>query len=522
MPGSRLNDTERHLLRRWRNSHQARYPPLCGLAIRGEPGLRGIQNLDINFEYPLTVICGRNGCGKTTALALSALGFHSPSEHGPPNARNRSKSGQGRSYYTFSDFFFRGPGDPDISGVEITWKYQGAKDISIKKQTDKWMHYERRPERPVHYLGVVRSIPAIEQSALRSRFKAKYKDSSSQFLSGDYCARLTEIMGRTYEEAGVMSSDRYLMRQCVAGSSYSSFNMGAGEDILIDLLYMLQETPRGSMVVVEEIELGLHPEALTSLARHLQEIVLEKELQVVVSTHSQHFIDSVPREARVLIRRARNQHLVIPRPTTRFAIGNMSGTLDPELHVYCEDNFAMLLIEQALKGPARQRTHVVPVGSKSQLAQQGAFHLKAGFGQHMLVLWDGDVGPDEGRRMLDGVGLAKETLSSGAYRRVNWTFLPGSESPERWVVNTLDCEEGHRILSDELGESNAATNEILERLAALEDAHDIGYHLGKTCNITMDEALRSLIRAASRLSFEPLVPIADRVEAVLEGRQVCG
>jgi len=93
-------------------------------------------------------------------------------------------------------------------------------------------------------------------------------------------------MGRPYDEAGVMSSDRYFMRRCTSGNSYSSFNMGAGEDILIDFLYMLQESPIGSMLVVEEIELGLHPEALISLARHLQEVIYNKKLQIIVSPYA--------------------------------------------------------------------------------------------------------------------------------------------------------------------------------------------------------------------------------------------
>ncbi len=223
---------------------------LRSLAIDGSLGLRGIQDLKIDFEYPLTVICGRNGCGKTTVLALSALGFHSPEDHAPLNARRRPKLGQGNSHYTFSDFFFRGPSDPDITGVEISWNYQGTKEIKIRKQTDKWMHYERRPERPVHYLGVVRSIPAVEQNVLRSRFKANYNSGKSWSLNSEFCSRLTDIMGRPYDEAGVMSSDRYFMRRCTSGNSYSSFNMGAGEDILIDFLYMLQESPIGSMLVV--------------------------------------------------------------------------------------------------------------------------------------------------------------------------------------------------------------------------------------------------------------------------------
>jgi hypothetical protein len=41
------------------------------------------------------------------------------------------------------------------------------------------MQYERRPERPVHYLGVSRCIPAIEQSVLRGHFKSKTKKPSA-------------------------------------------------------------------------------------------------------------------------------------------------------------------------------------------------------------------------------------------------------------------------------------------------------------------------------------------------------
>ncbi len=276
------------------------------------------------------------------------------------------------------------------------------------------------------------------------------------------------------------------------------------------------------MSVVEEIELGLHPEALIRLARHLQEVILQKKLQIIVSTHSQHFIDSVPREARVLIRRAGSQHLVIPQPTTRFAVGNMSGEHEPELHVYCEDNFAMLLIEQSLSGPLRQRTHVVPVGSESQLAQQGSFHLNTNLGQHMLLVWDGDVSVTDAQQQLRRAKLTEESLEERVFERVNWTFLPGGKAPEQWAVEVLDCAEGHELLGTELGESATATAELIERLKALDDAHNIGYELGRTCNIEKNEALRCLVRAVARLSSKPLASVCGAVEAVLEGNYVSG
>lgn len=203
------------------------------------------------------------------------------------------------------------------------------------------MHYERRYERPVHYLGLIRTIPAIEQSVLRTHFKNQNIQRQKKLLNAEYCQRLCDIMCRQYSSAEVISSSRYSLRTYQLGNvSSSSFNMGAGEDILIDLLYLLQESPEGSLIVIEEIEIGLHPEALIRLAKNLQEIILSKKLQIIVSTHSRYFIDSVPREARLLIQKAGDKHIITKKPTTRLAIGEISGQSEPELKIYCEDSFA--------------------------------------------------------------------------------------------------------------------------------------------------------------------------------------
>jgi hypothetical protein len=252
MPGSRLNDTEHKLLKWWENSKTFDYPILQSISVEGDPGLRGIQKLKIEFNYPITVVCGRNGCGKTTILALASLGFHSPQNHLPYSARRRPKKEENFTYYTFSDFFFKGPNDPDITGVKIKWIYKGIekpKELEIQKQSTKWMRYERRPQRPVHYFGLSRCVPAIENSTLRSHFGNSPKKNKTNTLNEDFCQRLSDIMGRQYSNAEVMSSSRYSVRAYEDGTtSSSSFNMGAGEDILIDLLYLLQKSPKGSLI----------------------------------------------------------------------------------------------------------------------------------------------------------------------------------------------------------------------------------------------------------------------------------
>jgi energy-coupling factor transporter ATP-binding protein EcfA2 len=239
MPGTRLNDTERHLLDWWQSGTTTKYPTLRNISVSGDLGIRGIKSLDLDFAYPLTVICGKNGCGKTTVLALAALGFHSPSGHKPINALRHPRLGEDFTYYTFQDFFFKGPSDPDITGTELSWTFNGANKVTIKKRTEKWMHYERRPQRPVHYLGIKRNVPAIEQNVLRLHFKSDLSGIVTKSLNADSLRYLSDIMGRTYDETSVLTSSSYSLRKCRIGeSTFSSFNSGSGEDVLIDFLYV--------------------------------------------------------------------------------------------------------------------------------------------------------------------------------------------------------------------------------------------------------------------------------------------
>jgi energy-coupling factor transporter ATP-binding protein EcfA2 len=520
MPGSRLNDVERKLLKWWKNSQNLTYPLLKSVSVEGDPGLRGVRSLNVEFNYPLTVISGRNGCGKTTILALAALGFHSPKGHESLNARRRKKLGEDYTYYTFSDFFFKGPKDPDITGVKIKWEYEGFEAIEIRKKTNKWMRYERRPERPVHYLGLNRIVPAIEHSALRSHFGNTKKSRKTKDLKLDSCEHLNHIMGRVYSGAEVLSSSNYSVRTYTSdNSSSSSFNMGAGEDALIDLLYLLQESPEGAIVIIEEIEVGFHPEALIRLAKTLQEIILKKKIQIIVSTHSSYFIDNVPREARVLIQKANNTHSIIEQPTTRMAVGLMSGQPNPELNVYCEDDFARLLIQDILPLDIRKRVNIIPVGAKSQLVQQAAFHLRANFGQLILLCWDGDVPDSEANAWIE----KDLKFDDNRGEKANWTFFPGSKPPEKWVIDTLNCSEGYKLVAGELNENNVDhAGGIIQSLVAISDPKDISHKLAEIANITQDEAFRIQIKSVSRLPSKPLKSVVDAVTCVLEGRNIKG
>src|SRR5262245_26679424 len=205
----------------------------------------------------------------------------------------------------------------------------------------------------------------------------------------------------------------------------------------------------------------------------------------------------------------------------------MSGQADPELHIYCEDNFASLLIEQTLPSDFRTRTHIVPVGSKSEMAKQASFHFRAGFGQHMLLIWDGEVPREEVCHYLNqAIGSFKEDASSkeSFKQRLHWGFLPGQDLPERWGLSILDCPEGYELLGNELSAPATVAREHIERLRSLpgKDHRQLGYELGRRTNTSAGDSLRMLAKSISHISSNPLKCVQEMVKAVLDGKGVRG
>lgn len=519
MPGRRLNDTELNLMKWWDNlSVDYPQPMLKSISIKGIPGLRGITELDISFNYPLTVICGQNGSGKTTLLGLSALAFHSPDNHHSYQARNYNKK-KLNSYYTFMDFFFKGNTDPDITGVEITWNYDGGalhesrKTKTIRKQTNKWMKYKTRPKRSVHYFGASRVLPAIEKNVLRGQFRVNRSQHKTFQLNDDFRDIFCEILGRKYSAATVIQSEKYSLQSCEYVSSYTSFNMGAGEDILLELLYYIQEAPKGSLIVIEEIELGLHPEAQRKFAKKLLEITLEKKFQVIVSSHSYTFIDNVPQKARIFIQRIGvNTHNVLEAPTTRYAMGFLQGETLPELIIYCEDSFAERIINKVLKSELRKRINCIGISSSwDQVIKQCIAHVRASWDSKYLGVLDGDVSEHDLNRQM------KNDMPSDVTKINCCRLYDDLLSPEEWVLQEIfNNDDRIEMLKDDLGEDNIETvRTFIEKLRTLPESHDIGFEFVKMTGLRKKEAEDMLIKSACK-GNEKLNPLIDEIRQIID------
>jgi predicted ATP-dependent endonuclease of OLD family len=102
-----------------------------------------------------------------------------------------------------------------------------------------------------------------------------------------------------------MASHLFAERDDETGSHarYSEFHMSAGERALLRLSMNISKLS-DALVLIDEVEAGLHPHIQQLLMLELQRLALRNQLQIVVTTHSPTVLETVPPEARVFLERS--------------------------------------------------------------------------------------------------------------------------------------------------------------------------------------------------------------------------
>lgn len=495
MPGRHLSDPERHLLARWDHAALGEIT-LKSIEVAGGSGIRGVTDVIIPFRYPITAICGRNGVGKSTILSLAALAHHSPKDWYVPraNTQQRRHVSVDRSYYTFGDFFVRGQNDSAIEDVSVTWRFDrgGAEEtVRFSNVTNQLGSYKRRPERAVGYLPLSRLAPANELSGLRAAFANPTGAATTATLTATAREHLSFIMDRNYAVAEVQERRRYALQGATVGTPYTGFNMGGGESCMITLLDLLYRLPAGGLLVAEEMEAGLHPQAQVRLAQVLVRVCQERRIQIVCTTHSETFIDSLPRQARLLLRRHADEHSVLEAPSTRFAIYEMTGVAQPELMIYCEDRAAVALIKQSLPENLRLRVDIRDVGSAQTVIRQGVSHIRSGYPMMVICVLDGDQTEEAIERWL-----ASETAGQNEWRP-DYLTLPGGQPPERWLASQLQEAPYLERFAERFGCTVAQAGAHIESLNVLQNHHDIVHVLSQLTNLEELDCLQRAIHCVA-------------------------
>ena len=123
-------------------------------------------------------------------------------------------------------------------------------------------------------------------------------------------------------------------------ASYSEFHMSSGER---SILRISKDVSRleNALVLIDEIDTGLHPYTQQQAMLELQRSALRQNLQIVVATHSPVVLDSVPPEARIFLDRDESTGQVRRAPPHRDVFRKaLYGRSGDRLFILCEDAVA--------------------------------------------------------------------------------------------------------------------------------------------------------------------------------------
>lgn len=422
-------------------------------ALRGivlsEGAFRGLTSLDIAFSYPITAIAGKNGAGKSTILALACCAFHNDKTGYRPPKRNST-------YYTFSDFFIQHAEEVPPDGIQIRYQiaYDGWKEteetpdgigiawqLRQKKKGGKWNDYDERVERNVVFLGIDRIVPHIERSQSRSYSRA-FSETPPKGWEGRVGDAVGYVLNRKYENFRRFDYSKYSLPVVKVGkATYSGFNMGAGENALFEIFSTIYSCGKGALLVMDEIELGLHAEAQRKFIEKLKEVCLETNTQVICTTHSREIFDALPYDARWFIENVAGKTRLTQAISSDFAFSKLSARLGIELDIFVEDDVAEAILQAALPSSIRSRATLHVIGSASALSRQLAAIKVRGDQKATIAIFDGDqlahqkANLDHAKKMCERVpdGFDEWFANRTAY-------LPGEVWPEAWLLQkAMEC-----------------------------------------------------------------------------------
>lgn len=318
---------------------------------------RHISDLTINFNHPITAIAGTNKSGKTSILLLIACvheKFMRPDasstaigvrEHGWSDVLSFTSHETISSDYIFN-LSWRVAGN-FFNGTAKRLKGSRAWSGLGKKTSDKNRINAKIKDREVRLTDLERVLPA---RAFSDSLFRKSNSSNSIPLHQDIVQAFSYIFA--VPVLSISEVGKHLNRRCFLitnpNGTYSTYNAASGEEAVIYILKDLIESPKNSLILIEEIEVGIHPSVLRRLIEILHIVSWDDKKQIIFTTHSPTALSSVDPKSRKFIEKNGANYECINNISIQSAMSKMDSIAHPLINLYCEDDVAKYMINQQI------------------------------------------------------------------------------------------------------------------------------------------------------------------------------
>lgn len=297
--------------------------------------VRAFKDQKIRFDFPVTAVVGTNGGGKSTILGACGMAYKA---------------------IKLGEFFLKSNvGDETMSDWRVDYDIldrvepKEALARHARFASAKWRR-ENLAERHVLLFPIARTVPASEQTRYRKFIGIqKAENPVINELPPSVRKAAGRILGKNLSEYKIaklnQSDEDYLLLGFARMNDYSQFHFGAGEASIIQMVSKIEAAEKETLVLIEEIENGLHPLATERMVEYLLDIADAKRIQVIFTTHSEYAVRNLPSNGVW----ACIDGKAFPGKLSIESLRAIVGTVEKDKVIFVEDIFAKEWVEDIIR-----------------------------------------------------------------------------------------------------------------------------------------------------------------------------
>lgn len=395
--------------------------------------IRGIKELRIslNLEPDIYAITGQNASGKSTLIASIACLFYQKILYRllitkEKSGINYSRNDKRTSVYKQSIDSW----NADFYNLDINGFYEGSLihgNRFLDTNYDALFKAKRKKEN-----DLIEADKFIKENLGKIiRDDKNYYNRLYRLDEQPQDIKKKEFKGTPYY---LIENNSYGIDEII-----SQFNLSTGENLLISLLHSINYfvvnrrlSDKKFIILLDEIELGLHPSSLRRLFTFLKSIVKEYNIAVYFSTHSIELLRHLNPNNIYYLEKGVDTTVDVLNPCyPAYATKYLYQHDRYDLLILVEDDLAKAIIDELLIAnnfKTNKLINILPVGGWTNVLKLHNEVLQSkllGFDVEIFSILDGDAKTK-----------VEVNISKGMYKNLNLSYLP-VESLEKYLKNKL-------------------------------------------------------------------------------------
>lgn len=380
--------------------------------------LKSINRLD--FEIPSTpgvyILSATNGVGKTSLLNAISFVFDG-------SALKKSFQPGKNGFDSFKSTQIK---YTDDSGSELTYKFTNSNWHPTKKNV--------RHTIPSYCTNGI--FIKIDQHRVTPKDDELKNTTKTPCL---FASDVATILGNDDFNDLATVTIKGRRKGFVCGSRTERY-FSSGELAVIQIVHKLHNATSGSLVLIDEAEISLHPSTQQGLVEHITNLAKTKNLIVIISTHSQTLIKTSKSSNLYFLEKGDAAVSVINPCYPSYALQSISPIEDyfSDRVFLFEDSEAILFFNELKSRKSRciekYMSHIcVPIGGWPQLAaflDSAQIHFKKAASQEFKAIFDNDV------QQKDLKSLPCHSRILGSY--FNLPLIP-EVTPIQWLMSDANA-----------------------------------------------------------------------------------